>query len=193
MGPLSMKKRLAGAALITSSLLIVSHSGQMNIGNINNESVTRTIQSGQTPVTLVETIDGDTIKVKLNKKVETVRYLLVDTPESKKLGMCVQPYAVEASERNNQLVRTGPLTLEFEKGVGRDAYGRLLAYVYANGRSVGETLLKEGFARVAYILNPPYKYLSSYQDAETFAQKNKAKIWSKANYVTNWGFNGCAE
>ncbi len=41
---------------------------------------------GQVPVTLVEAIDGDTIKVRLNGKTETVRYLLVDTPESKKAG-----------------------------------------------------------------------------------------------------------
>ena len=193
MGPSKIKKRLAGSALIASALLTVSHSVQINSGKLNTESVTRTIQTRQIPVTLVETIDGDTIKVKLNGKVETVRYLLIDTPESKKPGNCVQPYAVEASKRNNQLVRSGPLTLEFEQGAGRDAYGRLLAYVYEDGQSVAETLLKEGLARVAYIIKPPYKYLSIYQDDETFAKRNKAMIWSKTNYVTNWGFNGCVE
>jgi micrococcal nuclease len=192
-GTSNLKKGLAGSALIAAALLTVSHSVQLNSGKLNTESVTRIIQTGQIPVTLVETIDGDTIKVKLNGKVETVRYLLIDTPESKKPGSCVQPYAVEASKRNNQLVRSGTLTLEFEQGVGRDAYGRLLAYVYEDGQSVAETLLKEGLARVAYILKPPYKYLSIYQDDETFAKRNKAMIWSKTNYVTNWGFNGCVE
>lgn len=88
--------------------------------------------------------------------METVRYLLIDTPESKKPGMCVQPFAREASQQNNQLIRNGRLTLEFEQGNQRDAYGRLLAYVYTDGQSVQEVLLKEGFARVAYIMNPPY-------------------------------------
>ena len=32
----------------------------------------------------METIDGDTIKARVKGKVETIRYLLVDTPESKK-------------------------------------------------------------------------------------------------------------
>jgi micrococcal nuclease len=126
-------------------------------------------------------------------EVETVRYLLIDTPESKKPGLCVQPYAIEASDRNNQLVRNGRLTLEFEQGDQRDAYGRLLAYVYADGQSVQETLLKEGFARVAYILDPPYKYLADFKAAEAIAKKNKLKIWSRPNYVTNRGFNGCVE
>jgi micrococcal nuclease len=105
------------------------------------------------PVTLVDPIDGDTIKVRMNGKVDTVRYLLVDTPESKKLGMCVQPYAKEAYSRNAELVKAGKLTLEFEKDETRDSYGRLLSYVFVDGDSVQEKLLKEGFARVAY-MNP---------------------------------------
>jgi endonuclease YncB( thermonuclease family) len=194
MGAPIMKKRLAGSALIASSLLIVFHPVETNSSKTSQSEVdtdSGTINYSKIPVTLVETIDGDTIKVKFNGKVETVRYLLVDTPESKKPETCVQPYAMEASKRNNQLVRSGPLALEFERGDRRDAYGRLLAYVYVNGRSVGETLVKEGLARVAYMMNPPYKYLSNYQDDESTAKRNKAKIWSKANYLTKWGFNGC--
>lgn len=139
----------------------------------------------------METIDGDTIKVKLNGKLETVRYLLIDTPESKKFGMCVQPYAKEAAQHNNLLVGNGKLTIEFEQYGQRDDYGRLLAYVFVNGQSVQEALLKEGFARIAYIINPPYKYLSVYEQDEFFAKRNKERIWSKPNYVTKWGFNGC--
>ncbi len=97
---------------------------------------------GQVRVTLVDTIDGDTIKVLVNGKIETVRYLLVDTPESVNPEKCIQPYAKEAFYRNNELVNSGTLTLEFEQGIKRDSYGRLLAYVYVEGKSVQETLLK---------------------------------------------------
>lgn len=193
-----MKKRLAGSALIAASLMTVFHPEQLKSGENQqsewrSESLTRTIPSAQMQVTLVETIDGDTIKVMLNGKVETVRYLLMDTPESKKPGMCVQPYAKEAAQRNNQIVRNSRLTLEFEHGGERDAYGRLLAYVYADAQSVQETLLKEGFARVAYVMDPPYKYIDYFKAAETTAKRNKLKIWSRLNYVNKWGFNGCAE
>jgi endonuclease YncB( thermonuclease family) len=192
-----MIKRLAGSALIAASLSMVLQPEQMKTSDlqVKQEKVAETaaVPSGQIPVTLVETIDGDTIKVKVNGKVENVRYLLIDTPESKNPGMCVQPYANEAAERNNELVRKGRLTIELETGVKRDTYGRLLAYVYVDGQSVQETLVKEGFARIAYIMNPPYKYLSVYENGETFAKRNKVKIWSMPNYVTKRGFNGCVE
>lgn len=147
--------------------------------------------AGQVPVTLVETVDGDTIKVNYNGKVETVRYLLVDTPEEKKPNTCVQPYSMEAANRNNQLLNSGKLTLEFEHGSQRDKYGRLLAYVFVNGSSVEETLLKEGYARVAYIYEPPYKYLSQFEADESVAKGQHLHIWAKAGYATDRGFVGC--
>jgi micrococcal nuclease len=143
------------------------------------------------PVTLIETIDGDTIKVRVNGKIETVRYLLVDTPESKNPQKCVQHYAKEAFLRNSDLVKRGKLTLELEQGSIRDSYGRLLAYVYVNGESVQGTLLKEGYARLAYIMNPPYKYLEQFREEERLAKKGKINIWSRVNFVTDRGFNGC--
>jgi micrococcal nuclease len=145
------------------------------------------------PVTLVETVDGDTIKVKMNGKIETVRYLLIDTPESKKPGMCVQPYAKEVYSRNDALVKEGRLTLEFEEGNSRDSYDRLLAYVFINGDSVQEKLLKEGFARVAYIMDPPYKYLNLFPNDENWAKSNHINIWSRRNYVSYMGFIGCSQ
>lgn len=113
-------------------------------------SVSPSPNANQVPVTLVATVDGDTIKVVYNGHEETVRYLLVDTPEEKKPGTCVQPYALAAANRNKQLVNSGKLSLEFEHS-RTDKYGRLLAYVFVNGSSVQETLLKEGYARVAYL------------------------------------------
>lgn len=141
-------------------------------------------------VTLVRAVDGDTIKVKYNGKVKTVRYLLVDTPETKKPNSCVQPYGKEASEENKKLVESGKLELEFDKG-GTDKYGRLLAYVYADGKSVQEQLLKDGLARVAYIYPPNTKYVDEYQKVENTAKKKHIAIWSKSGYATDKGFNGC--
>jgi micrococcal nuclease len=60
-------------------------------------------------VTLDRVVDGDTIKVKYNGNVDTVRYLLVDTPESKKPDSCVQPYGEDASKRNKKLVSDGKM------------------------------------------------------------------------------------
>ncbi|WP_275677599.1 thermonuclease family protein [Neobacillus drentensis] len=197
-----MRKRVAGCALIAATSILAFHPiGTQNKEDTGNEqiiqnearigdSIVEEAGSG-VPVTWVATIDGDTIKVRVEGNIETVRYLLIDTPESKKPGMCVQPFAMEAFQRNEELVRAGEITLEVEKGNDRDSYGRLLAYVFVNGNSVQETLLKEGLARVAYIIHPPYRYLERYLEDENLAKIEKRNIWGKANYVTQWGFSGC--
>lgn len=142
-------------------------------------------------VDLVETVDGDTIKVIYNGKVETVRYLLIDTPETKDPKSCVQPYGKNASDRNKQLVNSGKLEIEFDVGERMDKYGRLLAYVYADGKSVQEQLLQEGLARVAYIYPPNTRYLEAFEQAQSEAKKADLLIWDNASYVTDKGFNGC--
>jgi micrococcal nuclease len=81
--------------------------------------------------------------------------------------------------------------LEFEPCNTRDTYGRLLAYVYVDGESIQGTLLKEGHARVANIMNPPNKYLEQFREEENLAKREKINIWSRWNFVTNWGFDGC--
>jgi micrococcal nuclease len=201
-----MRKRIVGGALLVAASLLtyqsqetikeenkpVSYSNQdENHKKSSLSDVKPTSPSDQLPITLVETIDGDTIKVRVDGKVETIRYLLIDTPESRKPGMCIQPFAKDAFNRNNQLVKGGSLTMEFEEGSTRDAYGRLLVYVYVDGSSVQETLLKEGFARVAYIMNPPYKYLNLFRKDEGLAKRSQLNIWSRKDYVMNRGFNGC--
>ncbi|NHC43525.1 thermonuclease family protein [Bacillus sp. MM2020_1] len=195
-----MRKNLVGGAFVVAATLFAVQPSE-TITTENNpvhdttkEATTEIVvnrEPEQIPITLVETIDGDTIKARVKGKVETVRYLLVDTPESKKPGMCVQPYAEEAFQRNNELVREGSLSLEVEEGPTRDTYGRLLAYVYVDGQSVQETLIKEGYARVAYIMDPPYKYLNLFRSDENLAKKSKLRIWSRNDYVSNKGFIGC--
>src|SRR3954452_10798863 len=114
-----MRKRIVGGALLVAASLLtyqsqetikeenkpVSYSNQdENHKNSSLSEVKPTGPSDQLPITLVETVDGDTLKVGVNGKVETIRYLLIDTPESRKPGMCVQPFAKDAFNRNNQLV-----------------------------------------------------------------------------------------
>jgi micrococcal nuclease len=199
-----LNKRTGGAAIIATAAFLAMYSFPTEKEEtVREASLQITEDQGsdllqgkefvppRVPVTLVETIDGDTIKVRVNGKIETVRYLLVDTPESKNPKMCVQNYAKEAFLRNSELVKSGKLTLELEKGNRRDSYGRVLAYVYVNGESVQGTLLKEGYARLAYIMDPPYKYLGKFREEERLAKTGKINIWSRGDYVTGWGFDGC--
>lgn len=139
------------------------------------------------PVKVVEVVDGDTIKVQVDGKEETVRFLLVDTPESVHPTKPVQPFSKEASKFTSDLMNSSDVELEL--GIGeRDKYGRLLAYVYADGKSVQEALLEKGLARVAYIFEPNTKYVESYQDIQERAQKDGVGIWSLENYVQEEGY-----
>lgn len=65
----------------------------------------------------------------------------------------------------------------------------MLAYVYVNGESVQETLLKEGLARTAYIFPPNTRYLDEFEEAAKMAKEKSIGVWETDNYVTNRGFN----
>ena len=140
-------------------------------------------------VELLNVIDGDTIKVKYNGKTETIRYLLIDTPEVRHQTLGNQPLGDEASSRNKQLLEDATVSLEFDVGERYDDYGRLLAYVYADGQSVQQILLQEGLARVAYVFAPNTRHLDSFEEAEAIARQAELNIWQYEKYVTNRGFD----
>jgi len=142
-------------------------------------------------VDLVKVVDGDTIKVRVDGKEETVRFLLVDTPETRHPDKPVQPFGPEAKAFVEEVLSDGRVDLELDVGE-RDKYRRLLAYVYPVGddRSVQEMLLSRGLARVAYVYPPNVKYVEEFRAAQREAQRKGIGIWSLENYVREDGFNG---
>lgn len=134
-------------------------------------------------VSYVSSVDGDTVKVKKNGKVITLRLLLIDTPETKHPRLGVQPYGKEASNKTKYLVSRGQkLSIEYDKGAKTDKYGRHLVYLYSNGKSVQKELLGSGLARVGYIYSQK-QYLNNYRTYERKAKISKKGIWSKPGYV----------
>jgi micrococcal nuclease len=102
---------------------------------------------------VVRVVDGDTIRVRLDGgRIERVRYIGIDTPESVKPGTPVQCFAKKASHFNASLVSGRRVTLKTD-AEERDRYGRLLAYVYADGEFVNRELVARGYARTLTI--PP--------------------------------------
>lgn len=95
---------------------------------------------------VVRAVDGDTIEVRIGERLEDVRYIGVDTPETVKPGVPVQCFGPRASAFNHRLVEGRRVRLVF--GVERrDVYGRLLAYVHLRGRLVNAMLVHRGLAR----------------------------------------------
>lgn len=140
------------------------------------------------PAVIEKVVDGDTLKVNVNGKSETVRLLLVDTPESVHPSKPVQPYAVEASNFvKEQLPEGKKVELELDAGE-RDKYRRLLAYVWIGETMLNEHLLEKGYARVAYVFEPNTKYVDRFREIQKKAQKQELNIWSIENYATDKGF-----
>ena len=142
------------------------------------------------PVEVTQVIDGDTVRVIYEGKETTVRYLLVDTPETNHPRFGEQPLGQEATERNRQLIENADqVEIEFDVGSRFDDYDRLLGYFYADGESVQEQLLEEGLARVAYIYPPNTRYVDEFRNAEADAKQQQIGIWEFENYSTDRGFN----
>jgi micrococcal nuclease len=119
------------------------------VGRGGNASPT----SGPLHGRVVHVADGDTINVRLSDgRTERVRYIGIDTPESVKPGTPVQCFAKKASHYNASLVEGRQVTLRLD-AEERDRYGRLLAYVYTEGRFVNRELVARGYARTLTI--PP--------------------------------------
>jgi endonuclease YncB( thermonuclease family) len=80
---------------------------------------------------VVSVIDGDTIDVSVRGKVERVRLLAIDTPETKDPRKPVQCFGYEATNKMQSLVANKYIKLVDDRSQGNiDKYSRLLRYVY---------------------------------------------------------------
>lgn len=137
-------------------------------------------------------VDGDTIEINYQGRTESVRLLLVDTPETKHPQLPVQPFGPEASAFAEEMLLGKTVQVEFD-GPKRDKYDRMLAYLWVDGKNFNEMLLEKGLARYAYVYDPPYTHQSSMKAAEARAKEKRIGIWSIDNYVTSSGYNTTSE
>ncbi|TKD69171.1 thermonuclease family protein [Pseudalkalibacillus hwajinpoensis] len=144
------------------------------------------------PATVERVVDGDTLKVQVENREETIRLLLVDTPETKHPTKPVQPFGPEASQFAKDTLEGKEVGIELDVSE-RDKYGRLLAYVWIGDSMFNEMLLEEGLARVAYIYQPNVKYVDQFQTIQREAQEKAIGIWSMENYVQEEGFKGSSQ
>jgi micrococcal nuclease len=125
---------------------------------------------------VLRAVDGDTIEVRLpDGAAEDVRYIGVDTPETVKPDTPVQCFGPQASDFNHHLVEHRRVRLVF--GVERrDVYGRLLAYVYLDGRFVNAELVRRGLARTLTI-PPNDRFAEGLKRLEIAAARAGRGLW----------------
>ena len=162
-----------------------------------DSSSSKEVPKGSVKATVERVVDGDTMKLKLDKtkEVVTLRLLLVDTPESVKKGVDPQPYSIEASNfAKNTLVAGDTVYIEYDEGDKTDKYDRHLGYLWyysndnSNWQMFNETLISQGYARVGYIYSQK-RHLDEFYKAQDYAKSNKLNIWSVDGYVTDRGYD----
>jgi len=124
---------------------------------------------------VVRVVDGDTVEARIGGRVEDVRYIGVDTPETVKPDTPVQCFGPRASAFNHRLVehRQVRLVLGVER---RDAYGRLLAYVYLGHRFVNASLVRRGLAR-SLTIPPNNRFAALFRRLEIGAAREGRGLW----------------
>lgn len=92
----------------------------------------------------IRAIDGDTIEVVVNGKVERVRYIGMNAPEVGESGF------QESTIANKNLVAGKKITMQRDR-TDRDKYGRLLRYVWVGKTFVNAKLVRMGKATVMVV------------------------------------------
>jgi len=128
------------------------------------------------PATVTEVVDGDTIVVALaDGRVETVRLLGIDTPETVDPDEPVECYGPEASAYAH--ARLDGRAVRLERDVERrDRYGRMLAYVYVDGVRVNDDLLRLGYASLL-VIPPNEAHARTLLSAELAARAERRGLW----------------
>ncbi|MCU0312138.1 MAG: thermonuclease family protein [Acidimicrobiales bacterium] len=126
-----------------------------------------------------EVVDGDTIRVAVDGRTESIRLIGVDTPETVHPTEPVGCYGPEASARTTELLPPGtPVDLERDREE-RDTYGRLLAYVLrrSDGLFVNLELVRGGFAEVLTIA-PNTAHTRDFTAAAAEARREGRGLWA---------------
>lgn len=129
--------------------------------------------------TLNECIDGDTVSLNINGKIQKVRFLAIDTPETKHPTKGEEPYGKQASKYTCETLKNAKaIKLEYDENSNKtDKYDRLLVWIFVDDELLQAKLVENGLAKVAYLYGD-YKYTEKLQKLQKQAKKNKIGIWN---------------
>ena len=123
-----------------------------------------------TAATVLSVGDGDTIRVSDGPQRLTIRLACIDAPETAQA-----PYGAQSREHLQQLLPVGSaVTPKIET---KDRYGRTVAEVFRNGRSVNLAMVQSGqaFAYRYYLAACDGR---AYLAAEAQAEQSRRGVWA---------------
>ncbi|MEI8361074.1 MAG: thermonuclease family protein [bacterium] len=134
-------------------------------------------------------VDGDTIDVKIMNKIERVRFLGINAPESVAPKRPIECYGLESSLKLKNSLTNKLVRLESDQSQGdRDKFGRLLRYVFdETGKNYNLELVKTG-AAFEFTYKKPYKYQKQFRQAQIVAQNSQSGLWASSTCAKQYGY-----
>ena len=131
-------------------------------------------------------VDGDTVDIAVDGRVERVRLLGIDTPESVQPDTPVQCFAKEATARLQALLPPGTPVRLARDVEERDRFGRLLAYVYRQPDDlfVNLDLVRGGYAQ-ALTFRPNVAHAGQLEGAARTARRAGRGLWGACPAATS--------
>ncbi|MBI4136652.1 thermonuclease family protein [Candidatus Roizmanbacteria bacterium] len=138
------------------------------------------VDTERTQATVVRIIDGDTIEVTIDNKVETIRVIGINTPETVDPRRPVECFGKEASKKAEELLFNNVVFLELDDSQSnRDRYHRLLRYIFlSDGTDFGKYMIENGYA-YEYTYDTPYRYQTEYKQMQLNAEEQRRGLWAE--------------
>jgi micrococcal nuclease len=162
---------------------LISFFGLEKIQSVSSKSKTNIKNQKAEESKINRVIDGDTAVLRDGR---TIRFLNVDTPETKKPDTPIMCFGKEASEFTKALIEGQDVTLVSDKE-NQDKYGRDLRFIFLKGRniddinqSVNALLVQKGFARTV-VYDPNNTYEKEFTGYQFEAQKKGLGVWKCPN------------
>ncbi|MCZ0900833.1 thermonuclease family protein, partial [Microcoleus sp. HI-ES] len=129
---------------------------------------------------ITKVVDGDSIKISLNGKTESLRLICVDTEESHSGGS--KPVTA-AGKAGTEMAKKYFATADGGLAqIDIDNYGRLLCYVHKDGENYNLKLIEEGWSPYFVKYGRSRLYHRQMTEAESAAKAYNLMIW---NPITN--------
>lgn len=126
------------------------------------------------PVPVLWALDGDTLLLQSGGRV---RLIGVDTPETKHPDRPPEPWGAQAAAYTQSLVERRDVILEYDRE-RLDAYRRVLAYVWVDGRMLNQELIEQGYGRAVTGFSFRSDRQRLFREAERRAREAQRGIWS---------------
>jgi micrococcal nuclease len=125
-------------------------------------------------------VDGDTLVLDFGRgRIERVRLIGIDTPETSHPTRPVECFGAEAAEHLRALLPPGTLVRTERDREARDHYDRLLLYLYRvdDDLFVNEAMVAGGYATSLYV-EPNGAHRQTFVDAEASARAAGLGMWT---------------